>query len=122
LNGMNHKYKLRAEAWIDLVDLADALLQHDPPRITSFAILVTYIENLPKFEMELATSLMLDGLLSVIGGIEDGHVMYQTVQPIECYTGERDWDREPPDAERRDRASEAEGESARGRGKAVSSS
>jgi hypothetical protein len=92
---MNHRYKLRAEAWIDLVNLAEALMpQGAPPvRCTSFTIEATGIGPDPIFEMAVTSSLALDDLLAIIDDIEDGHVMYETIQPIEHYTGERDYDR-----------------------------
>ncbi len=102
---MDHKFKLRAEAWMDLVSLADALFPHGrPPRkFSSLSIVVTYdASDLPEFVMELTSTLTLEELLDVIWQLEDGHVMYETVQPIERYTGERVRDRDPPWAEAQD--------------------
>jgi hypothetical protein len=94
---MNHTYKLRAEAWDDLVKLADALFPHGVPplRFESFSIVVSYADRLPEFEMGITSPLSLDDLLALIAKIPDGHVMYETIQPIKSYRGERDGDREP---------------------------
>ncbi|MFI5297231.1 MAG: recombinase family protein [Polyangiales bacterium] len=92
---MSTTYKLRAETFVDVVSLAHALMPHGRPevRCTDFRILVSGLGSMPDLEMELTSPLSIDELLDVIDGIEDGHVMYQTVQPIDAYTGERDYDR-----------------------------
>jgi hypothetical protein len=48
-----------------------------------------------------SSHLLLSELLALIAQVPDGHVMYQTLQPIDRYKGERDWDREPRGGARR---------------------
>jgi hypothetical protein len=71
--------------------------------MTAFTIVAVGIGSLPNFEMLLDSPLTLDELLAVIGTIEDGHVMFQTVAPLGRYTGERDFDRLPPTKAKRAR-------------------
>lgn len=49
-------------------------------------------EQLPDVEFEFETELALDEIIMTLQDIDDSHVMYQTVQPIEKYTGERNYD------------------------------
>lgn len=49
-------------------------------------------EELPDVEFEFETELALDEIIMTLKDIDDSHVMYQTVQPIEKYNGERDYD------------------------------
>ena len=64
-------------------------------RVTSFITEVRDIDRIAEFEMVLTSWLDLDGVLGLIGCLPGGHVMYQTLQPIERYAAERDWTRTP---------------------------
>lgn len=97
-------YRLRAEVFQDLAKLAIAMAPNGGHvRMTAFTIVAVGIGSLPNFEMLLDSPLTLDELLAVIGTIEDGHVMFQTVAPLGRYTGERDFDRLPPTKAKRAR-------------------
>ena len=49
-------------------------------------------KELPDVEFEFETELALDEIIMTLQDIDDSHVMYQTVKPIDEYTGERDYD------------------------------
>ena len=46
--------------------------------------------GVPDVEFEFETNLTLDEVIEILKNVPDGHVMYQSVQPIADYTGERD--------------------------------
>lgn len=82
----NHIYRFRAECQPDVDDLR-SLLGKGFDKIT--------IINSPPFpdvEVELETKLSLEELRAVMRRVVDGHVMVQTVAPLDEYTGERDYD------------------------------
>ena len=95
LPGLGTTYKLRAEDWSDLVQVADALMPRGGPlKCESFSTRVSWEDGLPGFEMTVSSSrLALDDLLDVISDFPNSHVMYETIQPIDLYTGERERDR-----------------------------
>jgi DNA repair photolyase len=92
-------YKLRAEAWSDLVQLGSALMPNGHPlKCDAFSMGASWEDGLPEFEMTVSSArIPLDELLAMISRVPDGHVMYETLQPIERYTGERDTGRLTPD-------------------------
>lgn len=83
-------YKLRAEIPKDV----DALIKR--LRLPPSAYVRTGTTLFDGFELEFSSSLTVDELLSEIETIEDGHVMAETLEPVELYTGEREYGREAP--------------------------
>ncbi len=77
------KYKLRAGCEVDIrafikesrYDIINSKIDKD--------------SHNPK--LEFSSELELDEIKDILRKIEDGHVMLQTIQPIEKYTGERDY-------------------------------
>ncbi len=83
------KYKLRAECTADILLFIPMILS----RVKSFTLLP--LDLSPDIEFEFTLDATLDEILDCLRYIDDGHVMYQSVQPIEQYTGERDYNRIP---------------------------
>lgn len=81
------RYKLRSECLSDVQKAIDAF------NIQLKTATITFIDskNIPDCEFEFDTDLALDEIIMRLQDIEDSHVMYQTVKPIEKYTGERDF-------------------------------
>ena len=79
-------YKLRAECSNDVVQF----IQNAHSQMTNFKMQKD--KELPDVEFEFETELALDEIILTLKEIEDSHVMYQTVKPIDEYTGERDYD------------------------------
>lgn len=77
---MNH-YKLRAECVFD-VSLMIAAILPSYVKMQSHAIY-------PDTVVEFKSTLSLGEIWDLLNEIEDGHVMAETVQLIELYTGER---------------------------------
>lgn len=84
------KYKLRAECTQDILLFIGMIID----RVKSFSMLP--MPEVPDVEFEFTLDATLEELLDCLQYIDDGHVMYQTVQPIEQYTGDRDYDRALP--------------------------
>jgi hypothetical protein len=74
------KYKLRTECTVDVINFLNKLIDYS---LTSF--------SLSEGEFEFETDLTLDKIILILQNLTDTHVMYQTVKPIEEYTGERDY-------------------------------
>lgn len=83
-------YKFRAECLNDVIEF----LLRCPTAARASRLEVDVGETLPEKDsdpvVELETMLTLEEIRSLMGKVEDGHVMYQTVQPVASYTGERD--------------------------------
>lgn len=77
-------YKLRAET---IFDCTNVFKQLNLKKV-EFKYMLTG-NNLPDVELEITANLSLLELMSILDNVADGHVMYETVQPIESYTGER---------------------------------
>ena len=82
------QYKFRAECPHDVAVLSNVLVR-DKHR--HMIINRTMEPGYPDVEIELDIDLTRPELISIMRTIEDGHVMRQTVQPIESYTGNRDY-------------------------------
>lgn len=83
-------YKLRAECLLDVEKLMHLLFKRKCV-LGQFIITPTYIEDirLPDVELEFSTSLDLKTLHEMAGKITDGHVMLETLELKENYTGAR---------------------------------
>jgi len=84
------RYKLRAECMDDVVKLL-ALL---PTKISWFRIEAVVDESgtrYPDVLFEFKSDLSRNEIIGTLRLMDDAHVMYQTVQPLEAYTGERDF-------------------------------
>lgn len=77
------RYKLRAECSHDVLQF----LKNAIPWLSWFAM--TANKCTPDVEFEFETNMTYSNILSIIESIDDAHVMYQTVNPVELYTGER---------------------------------
>lgn len=51
-------------------------------------------DGYPDYNVVITTKMKFDEIQAVLRSIEDGQVMLQTIQPIESYTGERNYDLE----------------------------
>ena len=83
-NDMN-TYALRAEAPRDIMLFIKAIRNE-----SAFKQLL--IPDDVDASLVFLSGLSLDELRECIGGIDDGHVMRQTVMPISEYTGERNYE------------------------------
>lgn len=79
------KYRLRAESSNDV----SLFIQKTHWRMNSFSMLK--YNKLPDIDFQFETDLKLEEIILILKDIEDSHVMYQTVKPIEEYTGDRDY-------------------------------
>lgn len=77
------KYKLRAECSHDVVQF----IVKSYSELSWFAM--TSSQYTPDVEFEFETGMSYSQVLSVIEEIDDAHVMYQTINQVELYTGER---------------------------------
>lgn len=80
-------YKLRAECSKDVLNF----LNKTHNEISSLKM-IRDGGGFPDVEFEFETKLSLNKIFSILHGIEDTHVMRQTIKPIEEYTGERNYD------------------------------
>jgi len=80
-------YKFRAECFLDVVNLLTELLKIDGIVIGN--VQISPDTTLPDCEVSLQCSLSLDELKAITHNVDDGHVMRETMQTADCYTGER---------------------------------
>lgn len=77
------KYKLRAECLSDVVNLLKILK-------TSSFLIETMENNLPDVELTFITAYNFIEVAGFISKVEDSHVMLQSLNIYDHYTGERD--------------------------------
>jgi hypothetical protein len=78
-------YKLRAASVIDALSFLDEIQK----QIKSYAInSMPDHPELPSVELTFATELTIDEIRQALESVYEGHLMVDTVQPIEKYTGE----------------------------------
>ena len=75
-------YKFRAECIVDVHRFLYSLA----PNWVEYHVTAT---TFPDVTVALKTAATLDELCSVIKTVPDGHVMLETIQPLDRYTGER---------------------------------
>jgi hypothetical protein len=80
------RYKFRAECRHDY----DCLLQILPTEPNNEVIEPS--DGFPDIEVEFDLNITIDKLRDLMREVEDGHVMVQTVMPIDEYTGDRNYD------------------------------
>lgn len=82
------QYKLRAELLADIgklvVEMAGSIKRAEICHVKGDG-------EFPDSEFIFSCDLSLEEVQDSIRAVEDSHVMLQTVQPIERYTGERDY-------------------------------
>lgn len=76
------KYKLRAECIADVIKLMENT------RLESYKI-ISADARIPDVEFEFSVMLDLREIKNILLGIQDTHVMRETVAQFEEYTGER---------------------------------
>lgn len=86
MNGMN-TYKFRAECMSDVCALLPLIA--GPNLIES--VNITTNKDYPDVQAEITTVYPIGAIMEAMRQVPDGHVMRQTLQPIETYTGERDY-------------------------------
>jgi len=86
------KYKFQAECQLDVEALKEKLQE-----LGEFNVSTTHLEidgiRIPDVEIELEVNSDTENLLKVMRSIPDSHVMIQTLESAESYTGVRDYDR-----------------------------
>ena len=80
------KYKFRAECSQD----AEQFKQENREAISNFEIVP--VEGFPDVDVTFDSHLELSEIIELMKDIDHGHVMYQTVKPVDEYTGKRDYD------------------------------
>lgn len=78
-------YKLKAECVRDILNFINQLVNHGIK--ANFGSINTLYN-----ELVFETKITLDQIKALIRKVPEGQLMLQTVQPLEQYTGERDWD------------------------------
>lgn len=84
------KYRLRAECGHDVLEF-QKLAQNKIQNLESARLADCPGDRLVTFE----SALSVDELVAILFRGSDMHVMYQTLQPIEKYTGERNYSLNP---------------------------
>jgi hypothetical protein len=84
IKNINGEYKLRAECSHDV----SQFILNAHSQMTAFKM--QKYKELPDVEFEFETELALDKIITILEGINDSHVMCETVKPLGEYTGERD--------------------------------
>lgn len=79
-------FKFRAECQNDV----SKLMKHIPRK--EFNILEKETDTLEGVTITFKTRLPIIRIMRYMGLVEDGHVMYQTISPLEKYTGERNYE------------------------------
>jgi hypothetical protein len=79
-------YKLRAESLNDVVQF----IQNEYSHMKNFNM--KRDELFPDVDFEFETDLTLDEIIFKLKNINDSHVMYQTIKPINEYTGSRNYE------------------------------
>jgi len=83
---MRYHYKFRAECEADVDELIKLLGDE-----WGYEIKVTQKNPLfPDVEVEIISPLKIDEIQNLMRKVVDGHVMVQTIAPLDSYTGERD--------------------------------
>jgi hypothetical protein len=85
------RYRLLAELWPDAFKAIEALSRRFKRAPRASAITVACALDSDGAEVTIDTWLSLDELRGVLREVQDGHVMVQTVQPVDLYTGARDF-------------------------------
>jgi hypothetical protein len=81
-------YMFRAECLDDILKLLKRL--HPVAPVQSFQF--SRIPGLPDLTCEITCDISLDGLRSIMQRVRDGHVMEQTAEIPENYSGERNYE------------------------------
>jgi hypothetical protein len=79
-------YKLRAESLNDVVQF----IQNEYSHMKNFNM--KRDELFPDVDFEFETDLTLDEIIFKLKNINDSHIMYQTIKPINEYTGTRNYE------------------------------
>lgn len=80
------RYKLRAETPRDVCDFLVGLKKK------IWRIKLEQPDNLPDCDFEFSCYMTLDEIITILRKIPDSHVMIQTINLIDEYTGERNFD------------------------------
>lgn len=86
---MNH-YKLRSECMADITNLKERLNEQGI-NVYEESMDKMYIGNMqiPDMIYSFKTEETLENIKCAIQDVEDGHVMYETIETVENFTGER---------------------------------
>lgn len=88
---MPQEYKFRAETIVDIEKWLSALRTNGAMLVDSIHV-QSISRELPDVEVTFYSDDTLDDIRDVMRHVVDGHVMWQTVQPVAEYTGERDYE------------------------------
>jgi hypothetical protein len=80
------QYKFRAECQYD-VDVFKYGNEHEISNLK-----IENDKDFPDVYVTFDSDLPLEEIIYLMREVEDGHVMYQTLRPIQEYTGERNYD------------------------------
>lgn len=75
-------YKMRAEGMQHVADFANMVFTR--------TMMLERVHPFPDVDVTFTSELELEDLRDYIRLIPDGHIMLQTLQPADSYTGERD--------------------------------
>ena len=81
-----NRFKFRAECFTDV----ERFLHKTNGTIKKVTI---DFFDVPDVEVVFTTEMSMDFFLAEMKEVDDSHVMIQTLEPEESYTGERNWDR-----------------------------
>ena len=92
MNSVIYKYKLRSECYVDIANFVGRLVDecHASNYKERFETINIYPDpDYPDCDMDFSTTFTIDKVREIIAGIPDAHVMLETVQYEENYTGDR---------------------------------
>jgi len=86
---MTTTFKVRAETFGDALRFQEIFIRTSPDNKMDMHIHVDRLLGLTVITFK--TTMSRKDILKLLHRIQDGHVMWETLQPIELYTGERDF-------------------------------
>jgi len=98
LNNKVSNYKLRGECYVDVAQFLEKLIDkcNSEIRHHRFETINIFQDpdkcGFPDCDLEFSTTLSLEQIRDLLKLIPDSHVMLQTVELAENYTGERNYD------------------------------
>ena len=86
---MQKTYKFRAECIHDVWLFLDKISRDSITQLAITAVEINPGIFIPDVEVEITTATLFKEIRKILRGIVDGHVMLETIQVKELYTGER---------------------------------
>jgi hypothetical protein len=86
---MQKTYKFRAECIHDVWQFLDKISRDSITQLSITPVEINPGVFIPDVEVEITTGIIFKEICKILRGIVDSHVMQETIQVKELYTGER---------------------------------